>query len=62
MKLATIHNRILKERLNQLEEAVRKGTPQIQKEEMIKKLMSAVNTFNLKERINLAWRIFWGKL
>ena len=61
-KLLSIHNRILNQRLNELETDVRKRTPEIQKKVMIREFMKAVNTFTFKERLVLVWRILIRKL
>ena len=61
-KLSAVHNKILKEKLHELEDDVRARTPEIQKDQMIKEFMKVVNTFRFRERFQLAFRILMRKL
>lgn len=60
--ILSVHKQILKEDRKKLVQEIKEQAPVIQKEHMISEFLKTVNGFNLKERSNLAWRIFWGKL
>ncbi len=60
--ILTIHREILEEERKKMIKDIQDNKPEIEREAMIKEFLQSVNGFNLKERSNIAWRIFWGKL
>lgn len=58
IKIATIHRRILSDKIREIE----KSAPEIQKDKMIREFLGMVNKYTFKERFNIAWRVLRGKL
>jgi uncharacterized protein YdhG (YjbR/CyaY superfamily) len=61
-KLITLHNRILKKRMTEIEAEIRAKAPEIQAEKMINNFRAYVNECGFRERFRIFWRILRGKL
>ena len=60
--IASIHNKILKERWLRLEKDIMAHAPEVEMEVQMKGFLKSVNAMKFSERMNIVWRILRRKV